>query len=137
MFNLVVLSGRLTADVELKTTPSGVPVCTFTIANDTGFGENKTTHFINIVAWRQRAEMVAKHFNKGSLIGIEGAIQTRKYTDKDGNKRTVFEVVANNIQFLEPKKVDVNVECNSPVPTKDPMEQFKAQLDSLDGDCPF
>lgn len=138
MFNLVILSGRLTANPELKTTPSGVSVCTFTIATDTGYGENKTTHFINVVAWRKSAELVSKHFSKGNLIGIEGAIQTRKYTDKDGNNRTVFEVVANNIQFLEPKKVDVNVECNSsPVLTKDPMEQFKAQLDSLDGDCPF
>ena len=137
MFNLVVISGRLTANPELKSTPSGVSVCSFTIANDTGFGENKTTHFINVVAWRKTAELVCNHFSKGSLIGIEGAIQTRKYTNKDGNNRTVFEVVANNIQFLEPKKVDVNVECNSPVPTKDPMEQFKQQLDSLDGDCPF
>jgi single-strand DNA-binding protein len=137
MFNLVVLSGRLTTDVELRTTPNGVSVCSFTIANETGFGENKNTNFINVVAWRGTAEVVTKHFKKGNMIGIEGAIQTRKYTDKNGNNRTAFEVVANNIQFIEPKKVDIVKENNSPAPTKDPMEQFKAQLDGFDGDCPF
>lgn len=106
MFNLVVLSGRITASPELKTTPNGVSVCSFTIANEVGYGENKKTSFIPIVAWRGTAEVVAKHFGKGNLIGIEGFIQTRKYQDKDGNNRTAFEVVANNIQFMESKKSD-------------------------------
>ena len=148
MFNLVVISGRLTADPELKTTPNGVSVCAFTIANETGYGENKSTNFINVVAWRKQAEVVSKHFRKGSLIGIEGAIQTRKFTDKNGNNRTAFEIVVNNIQFLEPKKNDVMVEGNStPTPKTDPMVQFKAQLDKAnefkelgnipEGDLPF
>ena len=137
MFNLVVLSGRLTTDVELRTTPNGVSVCSFTIANETGFGENKNTNFINVVAWRGTAEVVTKHFKKGNMIGIEGAIKTRKYTDKNGNNRTAFEVEANNIQFLEPKRVDVMVDGDTPKTKVDPMEQFKQQLDSLDGDCPF
>lgn len=106
MFNLVVLSGRLTANPELKTTKSGVSVCSFTIAVERRYkqGEERQADFINIVAWRQTAEFVSKHFPKGSMIGIEGSIQTRKYTDKDGNNRTVFEILANNIQFMESKR---------------------------------
>ena len=106
MFNFVILTGRLTSDVELKTTPSGVSVCSFTIAVERRFkqGEERQADFVNIVAWRQTAEFVSKYFSKGSMIGIEGAIQTRKYQDKEGNKRTAFEVVANNAQFVESKK---------------------------------
>jgi single-strand DNA-binding protein len=142
MFNLVVLSGRLTADPELKTTPNGVSVCSFSIANEVGYGESKKTTFINIVAWRQTAEFVSKYFSKGNMIGIEGAIQTRKYQDKDGNNRTIFEVVATNVQFVEPKSTSTNVlienEGNStPTPKADAMEQFKAQLDEINGDSPF
>ena len=106
MFNLVVLTGRLTADPELKTTPTGVPVTSFSIAVNRNYrsGEEQQTDFINIVAWRQRAEFICKYFTKGSLIGIEGSIQTRRYTDKNGNNRTAFEVVANNVQFVESKR---------------------------------
>lgn len=107
MFNIVVLTGRLTADPELKTTPSGISVTSFSIAVNRRFarsGEGQQTDFINIVAWRQSAEFVAKYFKKGSMIGIEGSIQTRKYTDKNGNNRTAFEVVANNVQFVESKR---------------------------------
>ena len=108
MFNTVILTGRLTANPELKTTPNGVSVCSFTIANEVGYGDNKKTSFIPVVAWRGAAEVVAKHFTKGNMIGIEGSVQTRKYQDKDGNNRTAFEVVANNVQFVESKKADSN-----------------------------
>lgn len=106
MFNLVVLTGRLTADPELKTTPNGISVTSFSIAVSRRYrsGETAETDFINIVAWRQSAEFVCKYFTKGSMIGIEGSIQTRKYTDKNGNNRTAFEVVANNVQFVESKR---------------------------------
>lgn len=106
MFNLVVLTGRLTADPELKTTPNGTSVTSFSIAVNRRYrsGEEPQTDFINIVAWRQTAEFITKYFKKGSLIGIEGSIQTRKYTDKNGNNRTAFEVVANNVQFVESKR---------------------------------
>ena len=122
MFNIVVLTGRLTADPELKTTQSGLSVTSFSIAVDRRFGsgEERQTDFINIVAWRQQAEFVAKYFKKGNLIGIEGSIQTRKYTDKNGNNRTAFEVVANNIhpsviphrRAMPPQAIP-----NRPVPT--------------------
>lgn len=127
MFNLVVLTGRLTADPELKTTPNGISVCSFSIAVDRAYkkGEEKQTDFINIVAWRQTAEFVSKYFGKGNLIGIEGSIQTRRYQDKDGNNRTAFEVVANNVQFVESKK-SPNVDVSA-----DPLQDVADKLNSV------
>ncbi len=106
MFNLVVLTGRLTADPELKTTPNGISVVSFSIAVARRYraGEEAQTDFINLVAWRQTAEFISKYFKKGNMIGIEGSIQTRRYTDKNGNNRTAFEVVVNNAQFVESKR---------------------------------
>ena len=106
MFNLAVLTGRLTADPELKYTQNNVPVCSFSIAVDRRYkqGEERQADFINITAWRQTAEFISKYFSKGSMIGIEGSIQTRRYQDKDGNNRTAFEVIANNVQFVESKR---------------------------------
>ena len=108
MFNLAILTGRLTADPELKTTPNGVSVTSFSLAVNRNYrvGEERETDFINIVAWRQTAEFIARYFRKGDLIGIEGSIQTRKYQDKNGNNRTAFEVVVNNAHFIESKKTD-------------------------------
>jgi single-strand DNA-binding protein len=134
MFNLVVLSGRLTADPELKTTPSGVSVCSFTIAVERRYkqGEDRQADFVNIVAWRQTAEFVSKFFSKGSMIGIEGSIQTRKYQDKDGKNRTAFEVVANNVQFIESKRSEGNGEANSlPTPQNDPLAELQGRLDDF------
>ena len=105
--NKVIMGGRLTADPELKQTPSGVSVCTFSVAVNRRYkaGEESQADFINIVAWRQTAEFVTKYFSKGSMIGIEGSIQTRRYVDKDtGKNRTAFEVIANNVQFVESKR---------------------------------
>ena len=101
MFNLVVLTGRLTADPELKTTPNGISVTSFSIAVSRRYrsGEETQADFINIVAWRQNAEFITKYFKKGNMIGIEGAIQTRRYTDKNGNNRTAFEIVADTPHF--------------------------------------
>lgn len=115
MFNLTVLTGRLTADPELKTTQSGVSVTSFSIAvqRRCKSGEEAQTDFINIVAWRQNAEFIAKYFKKGNMIGIEGSIQTRKYTDKNGNNRVVFEVIANNVQFAESKSATAQENTNS------------------------
>lgn len=106
MFNLVVLTGRLTADPELKTTTNGTNVTTFSIAVERRYrsGEERQTDFINIVAWQKTAEFITKYFKKGNLIGIEGSIQTRRYQDKNGNNRTAFEVIANNVQFVESKR---------------------------------
>lgn len=138
MFNLVVLTGRMTSDVELKTTPSGVSVCSFAIAVERKYkqGEEKQSDFINIVAWRQTAEFISKYFSKGSLIGIEGSIQTRKYKDKEGNTRTAFEVIANNVQFVESKKSE------GAAPNNDHLAELGNNLKGFellgdDGDMPF
>ena len=107
MFNLVVLTGRLTADPELRYTANNTPVTSFSIAVSRRYkaGEQAEADFINIVAWRQTAEFVTKYFQKGSMIGIEGSIQTRRYVDKEtGKNRTAFEVIANNVQFVESKR---------------------------------
>ena len=127
MFNLAILTGRLTNDVELKVTTSGISVCTFSIAVDRAYkkGEEKQTDFLNVVCWRSTAEFVSKWFKKGSLIGIEGSIQTRKYQDKDGNNRTAFEIVANNVHFVESKRsADVNVSA-------DPLPDFANKVNEL------
>lgn len=145
MFNLVVLTGRLTADPELKTTQSGVSVTSFCIAVQRQYksGEEPITDFINIVAWRHTAEFVTKYFKKGNMIGIEGSIQTRKYTDRDGNNRVAFEVLASNVQFVESKKnnTDVNVANDSEDPLKSVSDKLRdagfEQTNISDDDLPF
>lgn len=104
--NNVVLIGRLTADPEYKQTPSGVSVTSFSIAVDRNYIDkdgNRQTDFINIVAWRNTADFICRYFSKGRMIAIEGSIQTRKYEDKNGNKRTAFEVIANRVFFCGDK----------------------------------
>lgn len=143
MLNVVVLTGRLTADPELKTTNSGLSVCSFSIAVDRRYksGEERQADFINIVAWRSSAEFVCKYFKKGQAIAVEGSIQTRRYEDKDGNKRTSFEVVANNVQFADFGKKNDPAGNNEP----DPLTQFNNDLNIAyeevgsydDGDLPF
>ena len=140
MFNLVVLTGRLTADPELKTTPSGVPVTTFSIAVNRNYraGEEQQTDFINIVAWRQRAEFITKYFSKGSLIGIEGSIQTRRYQDKNGNNRTAFEVVVNNAHFVESKRDSAPAAAAEPASFSNAgVNDFADMGDATDDDLPF
>ena len=137
MFNLVVLTGRLTADPELKTTQNGTPVTTFSIAVNRNYraGEEQQTDFINIVAWRQRAEFITKYFKKGSLIGIEGSIQTRRYQDKNGNNRTIFEVVVNNAQFVESKRD--GAATNEPASYSNADASDFAEIGDMDDDLPF
>lgn len=106
MLNVVAIMGRLVADPELRTTQQGTNVCSFRIACDRNFarqGEQWQADFVDIVAWRQQADFVCKYFSKGSLIAINGRIQTRNYQDKNGNNRTAFAVVAENINFAGSK----------------------------------
>ena len=102
MLNVAIIMGRLTADPELRTTASGVAVTTFSVAVDRRFqrqGEEKQTDFINVVAWRQTAEFVSRYFHRGSMIAVRGSIQQRNYEDKNGNKRTATEVIAEEALF--------------------------------------
>ena len=106
MLNCVTLMGRLTADPEVRTTTTGKSVCTFSIAVDRSFaraGEQRQTDFINIVAWENQANFISRYFSKGSMIAIQGSIQTRAYEDKNGNKRTAFEVIAREVSFCGSK----------------------------------
>ena len=107
MLNVAILMGRICADLELKHTPNNVSVTSFTLAVDRSYqkqGQEKQTDFIDVVAWRGTAEFICKYFRKGQLVAVQGAIQTRSYTDKDGNKRKAFEIVADNVHFAEPKR---------------------------------
>lgn len=102
MLNKGIIMGRLTRDPELRYTQSNTPVSTFTVAVDRRFKTKegyRETDFINCVAWRNNAEFVQKYFQKGRMISVVGSIQTRKYTDKEGNNRTATELVADEIAF--------------------------------------
>ncbi len=102
MINRVVLMGRLVADPELKTTSSGVSVTSFRIAVDRSYvkqGEERQADFFDIVAWRGSAEFVCRNFGKGSLIAVDGQLQSRNYQTKDGHNRTAIEVIAESISF--------------------------------------
>lgn len=104
--NVAMLIGRMVADPELKQTPNGVAVTSFSIAVNRRYtkGEEQQADFINIVAWRNTAEFIAKYFKKGNAIFIKGAIQTRSWTDQNGAKHYATEVVADEAQFVESKK---------------------------------
>ena len=102
MLNSVCLMGRLGADPELRNTPNGIPVTTFRLAVDRTYqakGQEKQTDWVDIVAWRSTAEFAAKYFRKGSLMAVQGSLQARRYTDREGNNRTAVEVVAEHIFF--------------------------------------
>lgn len=115
MLNKIVLMGRLTRDPELKRTQSGTAVTSFALAVDRDFKDQngeKGTDFIDIVAWRNTAEFVSKYFTKGRMAVIEGRLQIREWTDKDGNKRKTAEVVADNVYFGDSKSESKTQEQN-------------------------
>lgn len=104
MINKAILMGRLTRDPELRHTGSGTPVCSFSVAIDNGYGDNRSTDFINCVAWNKTAEFVDKYFTKGRMIIVIGRIQTRTWEGQDGKKNYATEVVASEVSFGETKK---------------------------------
>lgn len=118
--NKVILIGNLTADPELKQTQGGVSVCSFSIAVNRRYSKEQAQQqcdFINIVAWRERAEFVTRYFKKGSNIIICGSIQTRNYTTNTGEKRTAFEIVADEVSFGESKaNADGKNDPTMPIP---------------------
>lgn len=130
MLNVVAIMGRLVADPELRTTTQGNSVCSFRIACDRSFaqqGQERQADFIDIVAWRQQADFVSKYFQRGSLIAVEGSLQTRQYQDKQGSKRTAVEVVANNISFAGAKRQDSQSAPSYEQQTISHVQQAKAQ----------
>lgn len=114
--NKVILVGRLTKDPEMRTTTSGVAVTSFTVAVNRPYSDQsgeRQTDFINCVIWRKQAENVAKYCNKGSLVAVEGRIQTRSYDHQDGTKRYVTEVICDNVTFLSSKNSGSSVSNES------------------------
>lgn len=142
MLNCAVVMGRLTADPEVRQTPSGVSVCRFTVAVDRSYvkqGEQRQADFINILAWRQTAEFVGKYFQKGSMIAVQGSIQTGSY-EKDGIKRNTFEIVADNVSFCGSKSENgstaprANTDA-APAFSNGSFDDFEASAD--DDELPF
>ena len=122
--------GRITQDLELKTTASGIPVTSFSIAVDRNYvkqGEERKTDFINIVCWRKQAEFVCRYFEKGSMIALEGQLQTRTYQAKDGSNRYVTEVVADSVSFTGEKREQSNNGYQPNVQYQQPPQQSYQQ----------
>lgn len=128
--NKVVLIGRLTKDVELKATPSGSEVCSFSLAVEDYNGKESVVYFIGCVAWNQTAKFVTTYCKKGALIAVDGKLQTRSYDRKDGTKAYVTEVVCANVQLLQSKPKEEKQET-SDVKEDDIMPSFE------DDDLPF
>lgn len=144
MLNCVTLMGRLVADPELRTTGTGKSVCTFRIAVDRSFaraGEQRQADFITIVAWENTANFVCRYFSKGSMIAVQGSIQTRQYEDNSGAKRTAFEVVAREVSFCGSKSETGTGINNVAAPAAAPTYQNAAPSDfeeiTDDEDLPF
>lgn len=134
MLNRTILIGRLTRDPELKYTPQGTAVCTFSLAVDRKFNKDETD-FINCVAWRQSAEFIATYGGKGRLVAVEGRIQVRSYENKDGDKRKATEVVADDVRLL-----DKNDKAQSQRAAKggdDGWEEFSKEVRLDDIEVPY
>ena len=161
MLNHIVIMGRLARDPELRRTQSGVPVASFRLAVDRDFKDKNTgergTDWIDVVAWRATGEFVSRYFTKGRMAVVEGRLQMRDWTDKEGNKRTSAEVVADNVYFgdsrrdgdgggYSPSYSGGQSSYSAPAPRSDPfggygappadVDQF-AELSTDDGNLPF
>lgn len=133
MLNKITIMGRLTKDPELRRTNSGTAVASFTIAVDRDFGEKKAD-FFNCVAWKGTGEFVSKHFTKGRPILISGRLETRQWTDKNDNKRTEVEVVAENVYFCDSKPTPAPQPYTAPAANQ--YEGFE-EIAEADEDLPF
>lgn len=132
--NKVIMTGRTTADIELKQTQSGVSVATFSLAVKRNFKTNDTyeSDFFNCVAYRETAETISKYVSKGELIGVEGRLQTRNYTDKENRKKYVTEIIVEKFEFLQAKKEKQNTENSTEA---DPFAEY-TEVDNEE-DLPF
>ena len=117
--NVIVIMGRLTKEPELKTTNNGVSVTSFSVAVNRSYSKENQTDFINCVAWRNNAEFITKYFGKGQMIAIKGELHQRTFTDKDGNKRTTYDVVVESADFCGSKSEEEKPDIFSNVDTTD------------------
>lgn len=138
MINRVILVGRLTKDPEYRQTPNGVSVATFTLAVNRSFTNSKgerEADFINVVVFRKQAENVSKYLSKGLLAGVDGRIQSRNYENNEGRRVFVTEVVADNVQFLEPKNNNQSLQQGQAPANNNPFSNNNADIDT--DDLPF
>lgn len=134
MLNSIIIMGRLTAAPELRQTSSGLSVTSFTVAVDRAYSkEEKQTDFIPVVAWRSTADFVTKYFGKGSMIAVQGSLQTRNYEDKQGNKRTAYEVLADQVSFCGSKSES----SGQNAPAQADSAGFPDASDDIDDGLPF
>ncbi len=140
MLNRAIVMGRLTDNPELRHTASDIPVTTFTLAVERNFnsGNERVTDFLDIVAWRSNAEFVSKYFTKGMQVCVEGSIQVRSYTDRDGNKRRAWEIVADHTYFADSKRDSTarNIDNQAPAINNVGSNDFTEFEDDGD-DLPF
>ena len=131
MLNHITIMGRLVRDPEKRTTQSGVSVVSFTVAVDRDFknGDEKVTDYIDCTAWRGQADFIAKYFSKGRMIVVDGALNSRKWQDKDGNNRVSWEVQAQNVYFADSKRNDDGQQSKP--------QTFEEVASEDDGDLPF
>lgn len=140
ILNKIIIQGRLTTDPELRYTQNQTAVASFTVAVERDYSQNgeKETDFVSCVAWRSTGEFVNKYFHKGNMIIVDGRLQSRKWTDKDGNKRVSWEINAEHCYFGESKRSDSaepRSDSNAPVPEyKGPEQQKFVDLGVGDGD---
>lgn len=130
--NKVILVGNLTRDPELTETPSGVAVCRFAIAVSRDYANSdgtRDTDFFNITVWRGRAENCGKYLKKGNKVAIVGSLQNRSYEDKDGIKRNVTDVVANEVEFLTPRNAQGDIDADTSVVSS---RRERPQLEAID-----
>ena len=142
MLNHITIMGRLARDPELRRTQSGTPVASFTLAVDRDFKDKQTgekaTDWIDVVAWQQTGEFVSKYFAKGRMAVVEGRLQIREWTDKDGNKRRSSEVVADNVYFGDSRQESrSNPAPAYQAPAQAPTQQAYEELTDDDGNLPF
>lgn len=142
MFNKVILGGRIVSEPELKTTASGTPVVTVKIAVNRKSKDQQKADFFRVTAWRAQAEVLAKFFKKGSSICVVGQVQNNDYTDKDGNKRYITEVIADEVFFVDSRSEVDTAEMPTGTQSVPPVQNFAAQETNFtevpgDGDLPF
>lgn len=139
MLNRITVMGRLTRDPELRRTQSDIPVCSFTLACDRDFKINgeKATDFIDIVAWRSTAEFVSKYFTKGRMAVVDGRLQLRDWTDREGNKRRSAEILAHSVSFGDSKPKDSEAPVPATAGAQSDGGEYSAEDLTTSGDLPF
>lgn len=137
MLNSITIMGRFVRDPQLKTTNTGIPVVSFSIAVDRDFADKESgergVDFIDVTAWRHTAEFVSRYFTKGRMAVVSGRLQTRNWTDKDGNKRKTVEIVAENVYFGDSKRNDSEPSATSSLSAPSDF----AAIDGEDDGLPF